>query len=91
LNFVKNYIAIVVNGNNYFWLHKRSTPHSLFGFWVTEERSANATQLLDKAGLPYLKRSYDQTLLITLDKETIMANAGTIAAIANLVRQSWED
>jgi hypothetical protein len=91
LNFVKNYIAIVVNGNNYIWLHKRSSPRSLLGFWVTEEHFVDATQLLDKAALPYLKKSNNQTLRIAVDKATIVANAATIEALANLVKKSWEN
>lgn len=90
LNFVKNYIAIVVNGNNYMWLHKRSSPRSLLGFWVTEENFAGVAQLLDKAGLPYIKKSNKQTLLVTVDKERISAHAGTFVAIAGWVRKSWQ-
>jgi hypothetical protein len=57
---------------------------------MSEEHFVDTTQLLDKAGLTYLKRSDNQTR-ITIDKATIAANAGTIEAIANLVRESWED
>jgi hypothetical protein len=89
LNFVKNYIAITVSGNNYIWVHKRSSSHSLLNFWVTEEHVVEAGRLLDNAGLPYLKRSYDKTLRVTVDRAIIVANAGTIAAIADLVRKSW--
>ena len=36
INYVKNYIGIVVNGNNYFWFHKRSGNKSLLNFWLSE-------------------------------------------------------
>ena len=85
LNLVKNYIAIEVNGNNYMGLHKRSSPRSLMWLWVTEENFDEATRLLDKAGFPYIKRSNNQSLRVTVDKAAVTANAEIIAALAQLL------
>jgi hypothetical protein len=89
LNFVKNYIAIEVNGYNYLWLHKRSNGRSLLGCWFTEAHLSEAISLLDDAGMAYTKKN--QRLRITTDKQTIGAKADTLAKIAQLVKQSWEE
>ena len=90
LNYVKNYIAIVVNGNNYFWLHKRSGNKSLLGFWISESLLPSATRLLDEKGIPYTVRK-NQSVRITTDKETISKNCEMFVQIAQLVKQAWEE
>jgi hypothetical protein len=90
LNYVKNYIAIIVNGNNYFWFHKRSGNKSLLGFWLSESLLPSATQLLDEKGIPYTVRK-NQSIRITTDKETIARNSEMFIQIANLVKQAWEE
>jgi hypothetical protein len=57
LNFVKNYIGIEVNGNNYMWLHKRSSGRCLLSCWFTEPHLPDAIALLEKAGLAYTKKT----------------------------------
>lgn len=89
LNFVKNYIAIEVNGYNYLWLHKRSNGRSLLGCWFTDAHLPEAISLLDDAGMAYTKKN--QRLRITTDKQTITAKADTLAKIAELVKKSWEE
>jgi hypothetical protein len=90
INYVKNYIAIVVNGNNYFWFHKRSGNKSLLGFWLSESLMPSATQLLDEKGIPYTVRK-NQSVRITTDKETLANNNEMIVKIAQLVKQAWEE
>jgi hypothetical protein len=90
LNCVKNYIAIVVNGNNYLWFHKRSGNKSLLGFWLSENLMPSATQLLDEKGIPYTVRK-NQSVRITTDKETIENNREMFVQIAKLVKQAWEE
>jgi len=90
LNYVKNYIAIVVNGNNYFWFHKRSGNKSLLGFWLSEKLLPAATQLLDEKGIPYTVRK-NQSVRITTDKETLANNREMFIQIAGLVKQAWEE
>jgi hypothetical protein len=89
LNFVKNYIGINVNGNNYMWLHKRSSGRSLLSCWFTETHLPDAIALLEEAGLAYTKKS--QTLRISIDTATITSKAEAMAKIANLVKKSWKE
>mgnify|MGYP000303684340 CR=1 FL=1 len=90
LNYVKNYIGIMVNGNNYFWFHKRSGNKSLLNFWLTESLLSSATKLLDEKGIPYTVRK-NESIRITIDKETISNNPELFIKIAQLVRQAWEE
>lgn len=89
LNYVKNYIAIEVNGYNYLWLHKRSNGRSLLGCWFSETHLPDAIALLDDSGMAYTKKN--QRLRITTDKQTISAKADAIAKLAELVNKSWEE
>jgi len=89
LNFVKNYIGINVNGNNYMWLKKRSNERSLLNLWLTEHQLPEAIALLDEAGVAYTKKN--QTLRITTDKAAITSKADTFAKIADLVKKSWKE
>lgn len=90
LNYVKNYIGIMVNGNNYFWFHKRSGNKSLLSFWLTENLISSATELLDEKGIPYTVRK-NESIRITTDKETISNNSEMFVKIAQLVKQAWEE
>ena len=89
LNFVKNYIGIEVNGNNYMWLHKRSSGRCLLSCWFTEPHLPDAIALLDKAGLAYTKKN--QMLRISTDRTAITSKADVLAKIAELVKKSWEE
>jgi hypothetical protein len=89
LNFVKNYIGIEVNGNNYMWLRKRSGGRSLLSCWFTEPHLLDAIAILEEAGIAYTKKN--QTLRISTDKATITSKADTIAKIAELVKKSWTE
>jgi hypothetical protein len=89
LNFVKNYIGINVNGNNYMWLYKRSSGRNLLSCWFTETYLPDAISLLEEAGLAYTKKS--QTLRISIDTATITSKAEALAKIANLVKKSWKE
>ena len=89
LNFVKNYIGIEVNGNNYMWLRKRSSGRSLLGCWFTESHLPDAIALLEEADIAYTKKG--QTLRISIDKAAIVSKADTMAKIADLTKKSWEE
>jgi hypothetical protein len=90
LNYVKNYIGIMVNGNNYFWFYKRSGNKSLLYFWITESLLPSVTQLLDEKGVPYTVRK-NEGIRITTDKEMILNNSEMFVKIAQLIKQSWEE
>jgi hypothetical protein len=88
-HFVKNYIGIEVNGNNYMWLHKRSGGRSLLSCWLTEPHLPDASALLDQAGIAYTRKG--QTLRMSIDKMAITSKADTMAKIAELVKKSWSE
>jgi hypothetical protein len=89
LNFVKNYIGIEVNGNNYMWLHKRSSGCSLLSCWFSERHLPVAVALLEEAGLAYTKKG--QILRISTDKTAITSKAAALDKISELVKKSWEE
>lgn len=87
LNYVKNYIAIVVNGNNYLWLHKRGNNKSLLGLWLSDTNLPKVTEVLDTVGITYVTRGHH--LKLTIDKQFIKTNAETMLKLALLVKASW--
>ena len=87
LNFVKNYIAIVVNNNNYLWLHKRSGNKSLLGFWLGEDLLQQGGEVLDSHGISYVKKT--TSIRITIDKAMISSGSDTFVEIAKLVKKAW--
>lgn len=89
LNYVKNYIAIEVNGHNYLWLHKRSRGKSLLTLWLSESNMTKGTELLDAASLTYVTRG--EHLRLTIDKQFIKTNAERFLALAHLIRTSWTE
>ena len=88
LNYVKYYVAITVAGNNYMWLHKRSQNKSLLGFRMAQSLQEEAAGLLDAQNITYVRKP--KRFLLTVDKQMIEKNAETFAAIASLVKKSWE-
>jgi hypothetical protein len=88
LNFVKNYIAVEVNGNNYLGLHKRSGGKSILSFWLHDSLFADGAALLDGAGISYVSKN--QSLKLTVDRQMIESNATLLQKLAGLVKQSWE-
>ena len=88
LSYVKNYIAINVGRNNYFWLHKRSGNKSLLGFRIATHLADDAQQILDEAKISFTRKP--KTILITIDATTITSNAIPFTRLAALVRQTWD-
>jgi len=90
LNYVKNYIAVSVNRNNYFWFHKRAANKSLLGIWVGERMMTAARPLLDSRGIPYTVRK-NHTLRITTDKQLLEENADVYRQLGQIVQQAWSE
>jgi len=88
LNFVKHYISLNVNGNNFLWLHKRGANKSLLSFRLNENLVEKAENLLDEKALSHVKKN--QTIRLTVDKNMIEANSEMFKEIAKLIKQSWE-
>lgn len=89
LNYVKYYITISVNGDNYIWLHKRSGNKSQIGFWFSEKYSSQASELLDKAEISYSKKN--QMLYVMTDSKTLKNHATVILKLAEFCKLSWAE
>lgn len=88
LSYVKNYIAVNVGRNNFFWLHKRSGDKSLMGFRIAPHLADEAQQLLDEANVSFTRKP--KSILVTTDSTAINSNAALYAKLAGLVRRTWE-
>jgi hypothetical protein len=90
LNYLKYYIAITVNGNNYLRLHNRAHNKSLLRFRVQQSLQEEAAKPLDAQNITFLRGPKPSRFGVTVDKEMIEKNATTFVAIAELVRKSWQ-
>lgn len=88
LRYVKNYIAINVFGNNYFWLHKRSANKSLLGFRISDEHVDNISKLLDEQNISFVQKR--NRIKFTVDKDFIKEHAELIKQIAIFVKETWK-
>lgn len=88
LNYAKNYIAISVNKNNYFSVHKRAGSKSLVSIWVGERLIDSARSLLDEKAIPYSVRR-NQSLRVTTDTRQIEESADVFKRLGELVREAW--
>lgn len=87
IRFVKNYVAINVLGNNYFWFHKRSAQKSLLGFRISEDCLDDVSKLLDEQNIAFVQKR--NRFKITCDADFIQKNKEVLRQIACLVRKSW--
>jgi hypothetical protein len=88
VGYVKNYVAITVGRNNYFWLHKRSGNKSLIGLRIAAHLADEAQRVLDDAKISFTRKP--KSVVLTVDTATIDMNASAFAKLAALVRRSWE-
>ncbi len=88
LRYVKNYIAINIFGNNYFWLHKRSASKSLLGFRISEEFLEDVSKLLDEQSISFVQKR--NRIKFTVDKDFITNHAEMLKQIAEYVRKTWK-
>jgi len=86
LNLVKYYIGVKADGYSWMWLEKRIGGKSLVTARLSETLFSDATKLLDGAKLLHTRKN--QTLRITVEKQTIKSNAAIFQEIWNLARQS---
>jgi hypothetical protein len=88
LNYLKNYIAITFNNNNYFGFSRRSGGKSRLWFWVNDSHLPQVTKTFDEKSVSYVtKRNYFN---LTVDKEMIEKNTELFREIATLVKHSWQ-
>lgn len=88
LRYVKNYIAINVFGNNYFWFHKRSDNKSLLGFRISDEHLNDVSKLLDEQSISFVQKR--NRIKITVYKDFIKKHAELLMQIAEFVKKTWK-
>jgi hypothetical protein len=89
LHYVKYYIAIEVNGNNCFWLHRRGGNKSLVTFWLLERLLPLAGELLDKAEIAYTKKNQD--LWFVTDSKALKNHKELIDNLIEFTKLSWDE
>lgn len=87
LRYVKNYIAINVFGNNFFWLHKRSANKSLLGFRISDEYIEEVSQLLDEQSISFVQKR--NRFRVTVDKNFISGHSELLKRVAEFVKKTW--
>lgn len=88
LRFVKNYIAVNVFGNNYFWFHKRSANKSLLGFRISDGHLDEVSKLLDEQNISFVQKR--NRIRFTVDKDFITNHSDLLVQIAQFVKEHWK-
>lgn len=88
LHYVKNYIAITVNNEQYFWVVKRAAHKSRIEFWLGGKLMSSARPLLDSKGIPYTVVENDEVVRITTDKNLLEENADVYKQLGQMVQQA---
>jgi hypothetical protein len=88
LNYLKQYVAITVDGNNYIWLHRRTSNKSLLVCRVAQALQDEATALLDESKIAYVRKT--KTVRFTVDPEMIEQHASLFKSLADIVKRSWQ-
>ena len=88
LNYLKAYVAITVDGNNYMWFHKRTSNKSILNFRMAQSLQDEAAALLDKQNITYVRKT--KTIKVTVDKEMVERNEDLFRSIAALIKKSWQ-
>lgn len=90
LHFVKSYITIAVNKDQYFWIYKRAANKCLIVFWVGEKLIDSARALLDSKGIPYTVQDID-VVQITTDKKLLEENTDVYKQLGQMVQQAYSE
>jgi hypothetical protein len=93
LHYVKYYIAIEVDGNNYIWLSKRGGNKTELGFWFSDKYLPQVAQMLDEAEISYTKKSSQngQMVYFTNDSKALKNHAPLMLKLAEIEKMSWEE
>jgi hypothetical protein len=83
LNYLKNYVAITADGNNYMWLHKRTADKSLLISRIDQSLQDEAAAILDAGSVAHVRKP--KTVRMVVDKDMIEKNAELFKKIAVLL------
>lgn len=86
LHYVKNYVAIEIDGDNCIWFFKRGGNKSSVEFWFGDKILPQAAEELDKSEISYVKKS--TYVKFTIDSKAIRNHAPTVLKLAELLKLS---
>ena len=84
LNFTKNYLPLINNRGNIYWLYKRAEPKSGFGFVEKNDEKIEAIQNLFNASSILFKYNKSQEFIIEVDKDFVEKNKDIFIKIHNI-------
>ena len=88
LRYLKNYMAISVSGNNYFWFRKRRAPKSLLYFRISDDYVEEVPKLLDEQSISFVQKR--NRIKFTVDSDFIKKHADMLKQIAEFVKETWK-
>lgn len=87
IRYVKNYIALNKNNNNYFGFHWRSNNRTQIDFRVTDDTAESGKALLEENGIQYIYRA--QFLRFTFSDDLISSKPELFIKLYELVDKYW--
>jgi hypothetical protein len=87
INFLKHYVALTVEGNNYLWLHKRASGKSLLGFRMDAPLQDDVARILDQENLTYVRKP--DRFILTVDADLIRQKPEPFKAVFADVKRHW--
>ena len=87
INFLKHYVALTVEGNNYLWLHKRASGKSLLGFRMDTPLQDDVARILDQENLTYVRKP--DRFILTVDADLIRQKPEPFRAVFADVKRHW--
>lgn len=88
LNYLKYYVALTSDGDNCFWLYRRSSNKSLLGFRASRTLQEEAAKLLESHNVSFVRKPKE--IYLTLDREMIQSNAELFRSLSALVKKERE-
>jgi len=86
--FLKYYIAINVNGKNYFRFNRRSAGKSLLNFRTKADQIDDVATLLDEKNISFVQKR--NRFRFKVDKNFITNHLELLERISEYVKESWE-
>jgi hypothetical protein len=88
IRYVKNYVALTKNNNNYFGFHWRSNNKTQIDFRVTDETAEEAKALLEENEIQYIFRG--QFIRFTFSEEIIQRKPDLFPKLYSFPEKYWK-